>query len=428
MPYKPSPYAGYELYVRDASGNILATYSGSIPNYTSEAQIKDVRVAMEETYIYGSSRIGVDTNSRNTINRGAIQYELTNHLGNVLVVVTGKKLRDAAHNYLPDLVSTQDYSPFGMQLEGRSWNSKEYRFGFNGQQKDDEIYNEGNAYSAQFWEYDARLGRRWNIDPKPNPSISDYVCFANNSISKIDPNGDTTYVYTVEGAYVTTILDVLNSNEVVFLTEERAALINKYNTKVEGLSENNEYKQGARNDLATTSRSPDFVTARYTNITAKNLHAAYNKNLGKKWNEPGGILWIDPKSKELKVWKSPGGGQGNSFNPKAMFKGNNYLNVFLGKDEIKGLIFAIWHGHPGDDSYSTQPTDNPPEWNQDFFAGYGIETNSLFSKHLGDRSGVGVIVTKSQTTFFPWGLGNENNRGVNKYKSYENISPSNINP
>jgi RHS repeat-associated protein len=130
----------------------------------------------------------------NTINRGAIQYELTNHLGNVMAVVTGKKLRDADYNYLPDLVSSQDYSPFGMQLEGRSWNSKEYRFGFNGQQKDDEIYNEGNAYSAQFWEYDARLGRRWNLDPKPNPSISDYVCFANAPIWFSDPMGDTARV------------------------------------------------------------------------------------------------------------------------------------------------------------------------------------------------------------------------------------------
>ena len=75
----------------------------------------------------------------NTINRGAIQYELTNHLGNVMAVVTGKKLRDADYNYLPDLVSTQDYSPFGMQIEGRSWNSKEYRFGFQGQETENDM-------------------------------------------------------------------------------------------------------------------------------------------------------------------------------------------------------------------------------------------------------------------------------------------------
>jgi hypothetical protein len=65
-----------------------------------------------------------------------------------------------------------------------------WRFSFNGQAKDDEIYGEGNTYSAQFWEYDARLGRRWNLDPKPQISISDYACFANNPILFSDPLGD----------------------------------------------------------------------------------------------------------------------------------------------------------------------------------------------------------------------------------------------
>jgi hypothetical protein len=35
------------------------------------------------------------------------------------------------------------------------------------------------------------LGRRWNIDPKPNPSISNYACFGNNPIFYIDVLGDT---------------------------------------------------------------------------------------------------------------------------------------------------------------------------------------------------------------------------------------------
>jgi hypothetical protein len=42
-----------------------------------------------------------------------------------------------------------------------------------------------------FWQYDARLGRRWNQDPKPNPSISNYACFAGNPIMYSDPLGDT---------------------------------------------------------------------------------------------------------------------------------------------------------------------------------------------------------------------------------------------
>ena len=52
----------------------------------------------------------------------------------------------------------------------------------------------GNSYTAEFWQYDPRLGRRWNIDPKSNPSISSYAAFENNPIFYIDPKGDTVRV------------------------------------------------------------------------------------------------------------------------------------------------------------------------------------------------------------------------------------------
>lgn len=37
-----------------------------------------------------------------------------------------------------------------------------YRYAFNGQERDDEIAGQGNIMTAEYWEYDARLGRRWN--------------------------------------------------------------------------------------------------------------------------------------------------------------------------------------------------------------------------------------------------------------------------
>jgi hypothetical protein len=39
-----------------------------------------------------------------------------------------------------------------------------YGFAFNGQEKDDEVSGAGNTMTAEFWEYDTRLGRRWNVD------------------------------------------------------------------------------------------------------------------------------------------------------------------------------------------------------------------------------------------------------------------------
>ncbi|MFM9945262.1 MAG: hypothetical protein ACKVQB_08535 [Bacteroidia bacterium] len=54
----------------------------------------------------------------------------------------------------------------------------------NTQEKDNEIFE--GAYSAEYWEYDSRVGRRWNLDPKPQINISDYACFGNNPISMVD--------------------------------------------------------------------------------------------------------------------------------------------------------------------------------------------------------------------------------------------------
>ena len=68
--------------------------------------------------------------------------------------------------------------------------ANEYRFGFNGQEKDQEIYNNQSTTSATFWEYDGRNGRRWNLDPQPQISISDYAVMGNNPIMNIDVKGD----------------------------------------------------------------------------------------------------------------------------------------------------------------------------------------------------------------------------------------------
>jgi RHS repeat-associated protein len=68
-----------------------------------------------------------------------------------------------------------------------------YRYGFQGQERDDEISGIGNSYTANFWQYDPRLGRRWNIDPVFKSHESPYASIANNPVWLIDPNGaDTT--------------------------------------------------------------------------------------------------------------------------------------------------------------------------------------------------------------------------------------------
>jgi hypothetical protein len=125
---------------------------------------------------------------------GNRHYELCNHLGNVQVVVTDKKIPHEGTDgrwayFTADILSVHDYYAFGQDIEERSFERGTYRYGMNGQEKDDDIFV--GAFSAQYWEYDSRTGRRWNVDPKPDISVSDYATFANNPILFQDILGDT---------------------------------------------------------------------------------------------------------------------------------------------------------------------------------------------------------------------------------------------
>jgi RHS repeat-associated protein len=131
----------------------------------------------------------------NNFVRGIKLFELSNHLGNVLATVDDKKLAVDSNNdaltdyYNADVISAQDYSSFGAAMPGRTYNSGLSKYGFNGQLKSDEIG--ADQYTAEFWQYDSRLGRRWNIDPIPNTSISPYATFNNNPIRFSDALGDS---------------------------------------------------------------------------------------------------------------------------------------------------------------------------------------------------------------------------------------------
>lgn len=80
-----------------------------------------------------------------------------------------------------------------MTMPGRTYNAGTgYRYGFNGQEKSNDV-TEGN-YTAEFWEYDSRTGRRWNTDPVLKPNISSYGTLGNNPIMFVDKNGDDWFV------------------------------------------------------------------------------------------------------------------------------------------------------------------------------------------------------------------------------------------
>ena len=65
-----------------------------------------------------------------------------------------------------------------------------YKYGFNTKEKDDEMAGDGNRYTADFWQYDSRLGRKFNLDSIDQVWMSNYSVLVNNPILMDDINGD----------------------------------------------------------------------------------------------------------------------------------------------------------------------------------------------------------------------------------------------
>ncbi|PUZ24224.1 RHS repeat-associated core domain-containing protein [Chitinophaga costaii] len=113
------------FYIRDAQGNVLALY-----------EYKAGTLTWKEQHLYGSKRLGIWqpnrpvgdsllTQSRqDTLFTGDKQYELSNHLGNVLATVSDKKIAVPLNDsttayYTAAMLSQTDYYPFGMIMPGR---------------------------------------------------------------------------------------------------------------------------------------------------------------------------------------------------------------------------------------------------------------------------------------------------------------------
>jgi len=105
--------------------------------------------ATPDWHISGSSRLGMDVPTHSftpdaytslaetTRELGHTQYEISNHLGNVLSVITDQKLpvqKDGIIlSYTAVIITATDYSPFGVGLYGRS-RSGAYRYRCQGQE------------------------------------------------------------------------------------------------------------------------------------------------------------------------------------------------------------------------------------------------------------------------------------------------------
>jgi RHS repeat-associated protein len=108
--------------------------------------------------------------------------------------------------------------PFGMQMPGREFSQEEYRYGFNGMEKDDEFKGEGNSYDFGARMYDARIGRWLSVDPLGMlfPGESPYMFAGNAPTYFIDPDGNTrvTYLHFQNEDGTETVLFVVDTEDI----------------------------------------------------------------------------------------------------------------------------------------------------------------------------------------------------------------------
>jgi len=189
-------------YVRDAQGNPLAVYE----------LLGGDTVVLNEFNLYGSNRLGMLTTADTLVCAscttavapsvylspvGMKRYELSNHLGNVMSVISDKVVpidtsNDGLWDYFnPSLVSATDYYPFGMGMPGRGIYINNYRFMFNGIEMSRMTTDNSVFFSFKFREYNPCLSRFWSIDPlfKLFSWNSSYAFSENSPVKFIDFEG-----------------------------------------------------------------------------------------------------------------------------------------------------------------------------------------------------------------------------------------------
>jgi RHS repeat-associated protein len=243
----------YTVYVTDPSSNILSTYKLDV-NLGSGNKVKET-MTINDHYLYANKRLGVKKvlASNNLVgtyeyskqsgvgDEGEYQpdggiagvgvfvhnfgfklpvkneysgfktYELSNHLGNVLTTVTDRKRARigfvavpvigfgiAVTHYQPEVTSISGYYPFGMITPDSLNRVSEYRYGFQGQEMDNEVKGEGNSVNYKYRMHDPRIGRFFAVDPlaAKYPHNSTYAFSENRVIDGVELEGLEVQLFT----------------------------------------------------------------------------------------------------------------------------------------------------------------------------------------------------------------------------------------
>jgi len=168
------------VYIRDASGQIMAIYQGS------------ESIQLKELPVYGTERLGIHQVDETGVTTDT-KYELKDHLGSVRSVVS----RSRFESFDNRVSFYADYYPFGLKLNYSSLPGANYRFGYQGDFAEQDPETGLNYFELR--NYDPSVGRFLTIDPAEYVG-SPYSGMGNNPIRNIDIRGDTARYYDTNGA------------------------------------------------------------------------------------------------------------------------------------------------------------------------------------------------------------------------------------
>ncbi len=346
-------------YILDAQGNQVSMYEHDV-------KAANVDYYLTERNIYGSSRLGT---TRDTINMflpntlpsygvvGNRNYELSNHLGNVLAVINDVIYPIVDHHqnitsYETGLLQVSDYSPFGVQLDGRTISNGDYRYGFQGMEMDDEIKGEGNSVNYKFRMHDPRVGRFFAVDPlaPKYPHNSPYAFSENSTIAFIELEGLERY-FAADGESLgahgsSPEIMVVNNSEV---ESAKAALLNPLEFGASyfyrQLPNNSKsfdkyYNSSDKSNLRVAS---NILTTIYTDVAGKNnLQDGYVKMV----NSQNGTVVYGNLPIEREIWilenfnkKYVNARSYRAFNDE----GHVSVNQFYMENNIFDLSITLYH-------------------------------------------------------------------------------------
>lgn len=97
--------------------------------------------------------------------------------------------------YTAEIISSREYSAYGAELPGYSYSEGEYRYGFQNQEVDEELWD--GAVSQENRITETNTSRFCSVDNRADkyPSSSPYAFLYLSPMKNVEANGDTIWVY-----------------------------------------------------------------------------------------------------------------------------------------------------------------------------------------------------------------------------------------